>query len=83
MENRQRGSVRGQVKAVLTWPGARWSPILQTVQRATHGVNDVVENLEQSVLVHESGTLLASGLTLAIRLTPLWQLLTSPDTWRT
>jgi hypothetical protein len=46
-------------------------------------MDGLVENLEQSNLVHEDRTLLANKLELAIRLTELWQLLTSPDTWRT
>jgi hypothetical protein len=83
MENRQGSGVRGQVKAVLTWPGARGPPVFQTVQRTPYGMASLVKNSEQSGLVHGSGTLLASRLRLAIRLSALWQPLTSPDTWRT
>src|ERR1019366_8596733 len=80
MEDRQRRSICGEVKAVLTWPGPRRPPVVQHIQRTAYGLNGFAENLEQSDLIHGSRTLLVIGPRLTSRLIQLWQPLTSPDT---
>ena len=57
--------------------------LVQAIQRAAHRADRLIEHLEQSCLIHGSGTLLAMRSMLAIRLGALWQPSTSPDTWRT
>jgi hypothetical protein len=83
MENGKGSGVGGQVKAVLARSGARQPPVVQAIQRAAHRADRLIEHLEQSCLIHGSGTLLAMRSMLAIRLGALWQPSTSPDTWRT
>jgi hypothetical protein len=57
----------------LARPGPRRTPVVEPVQRGTHGMGGLAQNLEQSDLIHGPRTLLAISAALAIRLTPLWQ----------
>ena len=89
MQNGQSGPVGGQVEAVLPrLPSAR-PPVLEHVERATHGADRLVEHFQEANVVHgdepyrpgiapaRPGHLAACPF-VAIRLSQLWLPLTSP-----
>ena len=88
VQNGESGTVGGQVEAVLPrLPSAR-PPVLELVERATHGADRLVEHFQEANVVHGGGTLpsgyrpsppchLAASLFVAIRLSQLWLPLTS------
>ena len=80
VQHREGRTVGRQVEPVLAGLSSRGPPVLECVQRCTHGGDGVVEHLEQAGIVHGRGTLMAivaparliAFPPAAIRLPQLW-----------